>query len=225
MLWTTCALLAGGVMAVPALATAAPKPATPTAPLYHELPAWVQKAGHLNVGTSLAFPPYDFNTASNTTVIGFEPDLDKALSQLLGVPFVLHVAQFPQLVLGVASHRFDIAIDGVSDSRAREKQVDFVDYGQAALVILTPTKRGEAGQVGRLDLRQLPRLRPGHLRPADLSGHHFAVQAAPSPRAEGRAVPRRPFDPAGTRIGADRVRARGHSHRRLGRAAVRGQDR
>ena len=124
---------------------AAPKVATPSAPLYHEMPAWVQKAGQLNVGTSLAFPPYDFNTASNSTVIGFEPDLDQALSKLLGVPFVLRVAQFPQLVLGVASHRFDIAIDGISDSRAREQQVDFVDYGQAALVILTPT--GGAAQV------------------------------------------------------------------------------
>jgi len=134
------ALLASAVTAVPAVADT-PMGATTSAPLYHELPAWVQKAGRLNVGTSLAFPPYDFNTPSNTTVIGFEPDLDQALSKLLGVPFVLHIAQFPQLVLGVASHRFDIAIDGVSDSRAREKQVDFVDYGQAALVILTPASR------------------------------------------------------------------------------------
>jgi polar amino acid transport system substrate-binding protein len=144
ILSSALALLAGGAIAVPPVA-AAPKAATPSAPLYHELPPWAQKAGQLNVGTSLAYPPYDFNTATNTTVIGFEPDLDQALSKLLGVPFVLHIAQFPQLVLGVASHRFDIAIDGVSDSRAREKQVDFVDYGQAALVILTATSR--AGQV------------------------------------------------------------------------------
>ena len=135
------ALLASAATASPAVADT-PTGATTSAPLYHELPASPGAEGRAaKRGDPLAFPSYDFNTPSNTTVIGFEPDLDQALSKLLGVPFVLHIAQFPQLVLGVASHRFDIAIDGVSDSRAREKQVDFVDYGQAALVILTPASR------------------------------------------------------------------------------------
>jgi hypothetical protein len=64
-------------------------------------------------------------------VIRFEPDLDEALSNFARCQVRAHVAQFPQLVLGVESHRFDIAVDGVSDSPAREKIMDVVDYGQA----------------------------------------------------------------------------------------------
>ena len=111
------------------------------APLYKQLPAWVQKAGAVNVGTSVAFPPYDFNTAGSSTVIGFEPDLEHALAKLLGVKLNLDVVQFPELVPGVQDKRFDIAIDGVSDSKAREKLVDFVDYGSSGIVILVPTAK------------------------------------------------------------------------------------
>jgi polar amino acid transport system substrate-binding protein len=105
----------------------------------------------LNVGTSVAFPPYDFNTAGSSTVIGFEPDLDKALAKLLGVKFDLKIVQFAELVPGVEAKRFDIAIDGVSDSKAREKVVDFVDYGSAGTVILVPTAKA-AGVTSLLDI-------------------------------------------------------------------------
>jgi len=121
--------------------SAASDAATSSAPLYKELPPAIRKAGVINVGTSVAFPPYDFNTAGSSTVIGFEPDLEAALSKLLGVHLKLDVVQFPELVPGVQDHRFDIAIDGVTDSKAREKLVDFVDYGSSGIVILVPTAK------------------------------------------------------------------------------------
>lgn len=124
---------------------------TPAAPLFKELPSSIKHAGVLTVGTSVAFPPYDFNTAGSSTVIGFEPDLDKALAALLGVKFKLDVVQFPELVPGVQDKRFDIAIDGVSDSKAREKVVDFVDYGSAGTVILAPTAKA-AGVTSLLNI-------------------------------------------------------------------------
>ncbi len=106
------------------------------APLFKELPKAVQKAGVINVGTSVAYPPYDFNTAQSQKVIGFDPDLDVAIAKLLGVKLVLHVVQFPTLVTAIQSGRFLISIDGVTDTFAREKIDNFVDYGQAGVVIL-----------------------------------------------------------------------------------------
>jgi polar amino acid transport system substrate-binding protein len=131
--------------------TSASGSATSKAPLNKELPAAIRQAGVINVGTSVAFPPYDFNTAGSSTVIGFEPDLEAAIGKLLGVQLKLDVVQFPELVPGVQDHRFDMAIDGVSDSKAREKLVDFVDYGSSGIVILVPTAKA-AGVTSLLDI-------------------------------------------------------------------------
>jgi polar amino acid transport system substrate-binding protein len=107
------------------------------APLFKDLPAAIQKSKVINVGTSVAYPPYDYNTASNSAVIGFEPDLRNAIAKELGVTFVNHIVTFDELIPGIQAGRFQIAMDGVSDTKAREAQVDFVDYGAAGAVILT----------------------------------------------------------------------------------------
>jgi polar amino acid transport system substrate-binding protein len=107
-----------------------------SAPLFKDLPAAIQKSKVINVGTSVAYPPYDYNTASNPKVIGFEPDLRTALGKLLGVKFVNQVVTFDELVPGIQADRFTIAMDGVSDTKAREAVVDFVDYVQPAAVML-----------------------------------------------------------------------------------------
>ena len=121
------------------------------APLNKELPAAIRQAGVMTIGTSVAFPPYDFNRAGSSTVIGFDPDLEAAISKLLGVKLNLDAVQFPELVPGVQDKRFDLAIDGISDSKAREKLVDFVDYGSAGTVILVPAAKAK-GVTSLLDI-------------------------------------------------------------------------
>jgi polar amino acid transport system substrate-binding protein len=118
--------------------TAAAAAAGTPGSLKSELPSDIQSSGVINVGTSTEFPPYDFNKAGSSTLIGFEPDLEAALGSLLGVKFVPHIVGFDALVPGVQAKRFQIAIDGVTDEKSREKVADFVDYGQAGIVILVP---------------------------------------------------------------------------------------
>jgi len=122
-----------------------------SAPFFNDLPPSIQKAGVLTVGTSAAFPPYDYNTAGSSTVIGFEPDLDKAMTALLGVKLRLVVVGFPELIPGVQDKRFDVAVDGISDTRARQKVVNFVDYADAGQVILAPTAKAD-GVTNLLDI-------------------------------------------------------------------------
>jgi polar amino acid transport system substrate-binding protein len=110
--------------------------ASSTAPLFNDLPAAIQKSKEITVGTSVAYPPYDYNTASNSTVIGFEPDLRAAVSKLLGVKFVQTVVTFQELIPGIQANRFEIAMDGITDTSARQKIVNFVDYGNTGSVIL-----------------------------------------------------------------------------------------
>jgi polar amino acid transport system substrate-binding protein len=122
--------------------------ASSSAPFFKDLPPSIQKAGVLTVGTSVAFPPYDYNTAGSNTVIGFEPDLDKAVASLLGVRLQFVVVGFPELIPGVQDNRFDIAVDGIADTKARQKVVNFVDYATVGQVILAPTAK--AGEVTNL---------------------------------------------------------------------------
>jgi len=102
----------------------------------------------LHVGTSTEFPPYDFNQTGSKTLVGFYPDFEDAIGQLLGIKFSRQVVSFDALVPGVQAKRFDIAINGASDTKDREKVVDFVDYGQSGVVILVP--KAKAGTVSGL---------------------------------------------------------------------------
>lgn len=135
------AALASLVCAGTLMASSAPSAfaASSAAPLFKDLPASIQQSKEINVGTSVAYPPYDYNTATNPTVIGFEPDLRAAIAKLLGISFVTHVVTFQELIPGIQAGRFQIAMDGISDTASREKVVDFVDYGATGNVILVLT--------------------------------------------------------------------------------------
>jgi polar amino acid transport system substrate-binding protein len=116
--------------------------------LNSELPAAIKTAGVIKVGTSTAYPPYDFTTADSDTVIGFEPDLRAALGNLLGVKFDITVVKFPELVPGIQANRFDVAQDGISDTADREKIVDFVDYGVGGAGVILVLTKNAAGVTG-----------------------------------------------------------------------------
>jgi len=131
--------------------SAAGTAAQSSAPFFKDLPPSIRKSGVLTVGTSVAFPPYDYNTAGSNTVIGFEPDLDKAMAALLGVRLQFVVVGFPELIPGVQDKRFDVAVDGIADTRARQKVVNFVDYANVGQVILAPTAKA-GGVTNLLDL-------------------------------------------------------------------------
>jgi len=131
--------------------SAAVTAAQSSAPFFKDLPPSIQKAGVLTVGTSVAFPPYDYNTAGSNTVIGFEPDLDKAMAALLGVRLQFVVVGFPELIPGVQDNRFDVAVDGIADTSARQKVVNLVDYANVGEVILAPPAKA-GGVTNLLDI-------------------------------------------------------------------------
>ena len=142
LLTALASLLCTGTM----LASSAPNAfgASSAAPLFKDLPAAIQQSKEINVGTSVAYPPYDYNTATNQTVIGFEPDLRAAIAKVLGISFVTHVVTFQELIPGIQAARFQVAMDGISDTSACEKVVDFVDYGATGnvILVLSTNKKG-----------------------------------------------------------------------------------
>jgi polar amino acid transport system substrate-binding protein len=91
----------------------------------------------LKVGSDVSYAPLEFY-GPNHRMLGFDVDLAQALAQQLGEPVVLTNHTFDDLLKSVRNGTFDISISAISDTRAREGQVDFVDYLLAGSGMLVP---------------------------------------------------------------------------------------
>ncbi|GAB2811823.1 ABC transporter substrate-binding protein [Actinocorallia aurea] len=155
------ALVAGSVAACgdSSEETASPEAAGSAAPLFAELPAEQQKAGKIVVGSDIAYAPLEYFDTDGETVLGFDKELADKLGEQLGVTFEFQSASFDGLITSLKSNRFDVAISGMSDTKERQAEVDFVDYYVAGAMMLV--KKGNPEGLATL---------------ADLCGKTIAVQ-------------------------------------------------
>ncbi len=94
-------------------------------------------AAPLNVGSDVSYAPLEFYGSAHQ-MQGFDIDLAHALSAKLGTAVSIKNHQFDSLLGDVAHGQIDLGISAISDTRAREKQVDFVDYLLAGSGMLVP---------------------------------------------------------------------------------------
>jgi polar amino acid transport system substrate-binding protein len=94
-------------------------------------------AAELRVGSDVSYAPLEFYGAGHK-MLGFDVDLAQALAAKLGQPVVLTNHTFDDLLRSVSAGNFDIGISAISDTRAREAHVDFVDYLLAGSGMLVP---------------------------------------------------------------------------------------
>ncbi|MCG7207382.1 ABC transporter substrate-binding protein [Streptomyces arenae] len=92
------------------------------------LPEDIRSAGKISVATDPTYPPFESLDADQKTIIGLDADVIRAVAARLGVKAEFKTTKFDSLIPGLAAHRFDLGISGMSDTPEREKQVDFVDY-------------------------------------------------------------------------------------------------
>ena len=106
----------------------------PTAPesptLTSEVPAADKTIG-LEVAADATYAPDEFIASDGTTVIGMDADLAKAIGQVLGLKVTLTNATFDTIIPALQSGKFNMGASSFTDTKAREKVVDFVDYFQA----------------------------------------------------------------------------------------------
>ncbi|HLH64408.1 MAG TPA: ABC transporter substrate-binding protein [Solirubrobacteraceae bacterium] len=89
------------------------------------------------VATSADFPPFSSRSASNPNVIvGFEPDMIKAVMAHLGWRYRWVTSDFNGLIPAVQSGRVDMVVSDVYDTPSREKVVDFIDYLKTGLSVM-----------------------------------------------------------------------------------------
>lgn len=93
------------------------------------LPSKIAKSGVITVGTDASYPPYEFLDPETHELRGFEVDLMNAIAERMGLTTRWEFTQFAGLIPGVASGRYDVAIEAMADSLERQQQVSFVNYG------------------------------------------------------------------------------------------------
>jgi polar amino acid transport system substrate-binding protein len=93
-----------------------------------EVPAKIKSKGTLTVAADATYAPNEFIGANGKTVEGMDPDLGAALAQVMGLKAKFVNATFDTIIPGLASGKYDLGMSSFTDTKAREKVVDFVTY-------------------------------------------------------------------------------------------------
>ena len=102
-------------------------PATDAA-IAAKVPAAIKSKGTLVVATDATYAPNEFIASDGHTVIGMDADLVNALAAVMGLKVQMVNANFDTIIPGLAAGRYDVGASSFTDTKEREKTVDFVDY-------------------------------------------------------------------------------------------------
>jgi polar amino acid transport system substrate-binding protein len=100
------------------------------------LPAPIAQAGALRLASNLQSAPNNFYAADGKTPVGYEVDLAKAIAAKLGVTVTHQDMAFGSLITSLQSGRIDLTMAGMNDTKARQQQIDFVDYFTSGITIM-----------------------------------------------------------------------------------------
>jgi polar amino acid transport system substrate-binding protein len=147
--WICAALLASGVSGATG----------PNAKVAAEVPAKIKAKSQLIVAADATYAPNEFIGPDGHTVTGMDPDLAEALARVLGLKVKVVNASFDTIIPGLASGKYDLGMSSFTDTRARQKVVDFVTYFSAGTAFYVKATGGPT--INTL---------------ADLCGHSVAVE-------------------------------------------------
>jgi polar amino acid transport system substrate-binding protein len=96
------------------------------------------------VAADASYAPNEFIGPDGHTVVGMDADLAKALAAVMGLKANVVNQTFDSIIPGLASGKYDLGASSFTDTKAREKTVDFVDYFQAGTSFFTKASGGTA---------------------------------------------------------------------------------
>ena len=109
-----------------------------------KVPADVKSAG-ITVASDATYPPMEFfGKSDNKTVIGADADIAKALGQVMGVKTSVQNVPFDSILPGLAAKKYTLGVSSFTDTKERQKTVDFVTYAQAGTSFYTKASGGVA---------------------------------------------------------------------------------
>jgi len=149
---------------------ASPSASVPTAKkndtIAAKLPAALRQKGTLVVAMSVTSPPVHYYADDGKTIVGLDPDLGRALGQVLGLTVDIQGVELKQLIPGMQAGRYDVAVSQLSPTKERQQVLDFFDYFKSGSKLAV--KKGNPSHVS--------------LSKADsLCGHTLAVETGSVP--------------------------------------------
>jgi len=124
-----------------------------------EVPSAIASKGTLTVAADATYAPNEFIDTDGKTVIGMDADLAKALGEVMGLSVDMTNATFDSIIPGLASGKYDLGMSSFTDTKEREKTVDFVTYFSAGTSFFVKASGGPT--INTLD---------------DLCGRHVSVE-------------------------------------------------
>jgi polar amino acid transport system substrate-binding protein len=97
------------------------------------VPAAIKSKGTLDVATEAQYAPNEFIAPDGHTIIGMDADMMTAIAETMGLKAQFTNANFEAIIPGLAAGRYDIGASSFTDTKEREKTVDFVDYFNAGI--------------------------------------------------------------------------------------------
>lgn len=126
------------------------------------LPQRVRQANVIRIASNAPYAPFvSFKSAGSKEFVGLDVDLARAIGNVLGVRVEFFQLPFDSMIPAVKSGKYDAVMGGLSDTKAREQVLDFVDYNVSGLRIIVP--KGNPDKIRTL---------------ADLCGKSVSAQAA-----------------------------------------------
>ena len=173
VLFTALATAACGSGASTSSKTSTSSSATPSAQVSSiaaQVPAAVKAKGTLIVAADATYAPNEFIGSDGHTVAGMDADLAAALGQVLGLKVNMVNATFDTIIPGLASGKYNLGISSFTDTKVREKTVDFVTYFVAGTSFYVKASGGA-------DVTSL----------AGLCGHKVAAEKGTTQQADAQA--------------------------------------
>jgi polar amino acid transport system substrate-binding protein len=104
-----------------------------------QVPAAIKSKGTLNVATEAQYAPNEFIAPDGHTIIGMDVDMMTALGEVMGLKVDMINSNFETIIPGLAAGRYDVGASSFTDTKEREKTVDFVDYFSAGISFYAKT--------------------------------------------------------------------------------------
>jgi polar amino acid transport system substrate-binding protein len=135
-----------------------------------EVPSAIKSKGTLTVAADATYAPNEFIGSNGKSVEGMDPDLAQALAAVMGLKVKVVNASFDGIIPGLASGKYDLGMSSFTDTKERQKTVDFVTYFSAGTSFYVKAQGGPT--INTL---------------ADLCGHSVGVERGTTQAADATA--------------------------------------
>jgi polar amino acid transport system substrate-binding protein len=110
----------------------------------NQVPGAIKSKGTLVVAADATYAPNEFIAQDGKTVIGMDADMAQALGNVMGLKVNMTNATFDTILPGLQSGKYDLGMSSFTDTKEREKIVDFVTYLVAGTSFFVKTSGGPA---------------------------------------------------------------------------------